>query len=187
MEIALIITVILFFIIAGILGPQRAIGFIPILLLLAVLFMFFGYIIVVLSPFILIFMLWNMITGRNKTNTTNSRTRTYYYRTTGNAQDFEEFFRRASEQQSGGYYYNGNYSNGGNSYNSYNNYFEDKSKYYRVLEVEQGASQEEIKRAFRAKAKLHHPDKYANASQAERDYHEKKFKEINEAYEKLSK
>lgn len=187
MEIALIITVILFFIIAGILGPQRAIGFIPILLVLGVLFVFFGYIIVAFLPVILVVMLWNMITGRNKTNTTNSRTRTYYYRTTGNAQDFEEFFRRASEQQSGGYYYNGNYSNGGSSYNSYNNYFEDKSKYYRILEVEQGASQEEIKRAFRAKAKLHHPDKYANASQEERDYHEKKFKEINEAYEKLSK
>lgn len=187
MEIALIITVILFFIIAGILGPQRAIGFIPVLLVLGVLFVLFGYIIVAFFPIILIFMLWNMITGRNKTNTTNSRTRTYYYRTTGNAQDFEEFFRRASEQQSGGYYYNGNYSNSGNSYNSYNNYFEDKSKYYRVLEVEQGASQDEIKRAFRAKAKLHHPDKYANASQEERDYHEKKFKEINEAYEKLTK
>lgn len=181
MEVALIIVLILFFIIAGILGPQRAISFIPALLILAVLFVIFGYFIVAFFPFILIYWIWKIITGRND-NT--SRTRTYYYRTTGNTEDFEEFFRRASEQN-GGYYYNGNYSNGGSS--NYNNYFEDKSKYYRVLEVEQGASQDEIKKAFRAKAKLHHPDKYANASQEERDYHERKFKEINEAYEKLSK
>ncbi|MCI6151860.1 J domain-containing protein [Fusobacterium perfoetens] len=187
MEIALIIALILFFIIAGILGPQRALGFIPILMIMAVLFVFFGYIIVAFFPFILIFLIWNLLTGKNNTN--NGRTRTYYYRTSTNAEDFEEFFRRASEQNNGGYYYGGSYgntNNGSNNYGGYRNYFEDKSKYYKILGIQEGASQEEIKKAFRTQAKLHHPDKYANASQSERDYHERKFKEINEAYEKLS-
>lgn len=182
MEIALIIVLILFFILAGILGPQRAISFIPALLVLAVLIVFFGYMIVVFFPFILVFIIWNMLTGRSSTN----RTKTYYYRSTSSTEDFEEFFRRAN-QQSNGYYYGGNYGNNNSNYNNYSNYFEDKTKYYNVLGIQQGASQEEIKKAFRAKAKEHHPDKYANATQAERDYHEKKFKEINEAYEKLTK
>ncbi|WP_304205902.1 MULTISPECIES: J domain-containing protein [Fusobacterium] len=188
MEIALIIALILFFIIAGILGPQRALGFIPVLMIMALLFVFFGYIIVVFFPFILIFLIWNILTGKSSAN--NGRTRTYYYRTSTNAEDFEEFFRRASEQQNNnGYYYGGNYgntNNGSNNYGGYRSYFEDKSKYYKILGIQEGASQEEIKKAFRTQAKLHHPDKYANASQNERDYHERKFKEINEAYEKLS-
>ena len=48
-----------------------------------------------------------------------------------------------------------------------------------------GATQEEIKKAYREQAKKHHPDRFANETQDIKDYHEKKFKEINEAYEKL--
>lgn len=47
--------------------------------------------------------------------------------------------------------------------------------YYKVLEVEKDASQEDIKKAFRKKAHQFHPDK-PNGS-------EEKFKEINEAYQ----
>lgn len=50
-------------------------------------------------------------------------------------------------------------------------------KYYDLLGVSSSASKEEIKAAFRKKAKEHHPDKGGD---------EKKFKEINEAYEVLS-
>lgn len=48
--------------------------------------------------------------------------------------------------------------------------------YYRILGVEKGASADDIKRAFRALAHQHHPDKGGN---------EEKFKEINEAYQVL--
>lgn len=49
--------------------------------------------------------------------------------------------------------------------------------YYKILGIEKGASQEEIKKAFRKLAMKHHPDKGGN---------ETKFKEINEAYTVLS-
>ena len=49
--------------------------------------------------------------------------------------------------------------------------------YYKILDVEKTASQDEIKRAFRKKAHQYHPDKP--------DGDEAKFKEINEAYQIL--
>ena len=50
--------------------------------------------------------------------------------------------------------------------------------YYEILGVHKNASQEEIKKAFRKKAHQCHPDKPGGD--------EKKFKEINEAYQVLS-
>ncbi len=50
--------------------------------------------------------------------------------------------------------------------------------YYKILDVDKGASFDEIKRAFRKLAHKYHPDK--------KDGNEEKFKEINEAYQVLS-
>lgn len=51
---------------------------------------------------------------------------------------------------------------------------------YKVLGVSQGATQEEIKRAYRRKAKECHPDLHPNDPQAER-----RMNEVNEAYDML--
>jgi molecular chaperone DnaJ len=53
--------------------------------------------------------------------------------------------------------------------------------YYEVLGIERGASEAEIKRAYRQLARRHHPDVAQDKSKG--DSH---FKEINEAYETLS-
>src|ERR1035441_4096689 len=53
--------------------------------------------------------------------------------------------------------------------------------YYETLGVARGASEAEIKKAFRKLAREFHPDVAKNKKQAE-----EKFKEINEAYEVLS-
>jgi molecular chaperone DnaJ len=50
--------------------------------------------------------------------------------------------------------------------------------YYKILEVNRDASEEEIKKAYRRLAHRYHPDKAGGD--------EKKFKEINEAYQVLS-
>jgi len=58
--------------------------------------------------------------------------------------------------------------------------------YYKILGVEKAAGDDEIKKAYRKKALLHHPDRHSNASDAEKAEHEKKFKELGEAYTVLS-
>ena len=52
-----------------------------------------------------------------------------------------------------------------------------KRDYYEILGLKKGASEEEIKKAYRALAHQHHPDKAGG--------NEAKFKEINEAYQTL--
>jgi len=50
--------------------------------------------------------------------------------------------------------------------------------YYKVLDIEKDAAQEQIKKAYRKLTMLHHPDRPGG--------NEEKFKEINKAYEVLS-
>ena len=61
-----------------------------------------------------------------------------------------------------------------------------KRDYYEVLGVDKNASENDIKKAYRKAAMKYHPDKFANASDAEKKDAEEKFKEINEAYQVLS-
>ena len=102
-------------------------------------------------------------------------------------EEFEEFIRNAFGGSFGGSTY-GNSSGGyrqGGSYQRTGTYTSNRSRYYRILGLKDGASQEEIKKAYRQLAKEHHPDKFVNASDSEKKFHESKMKEINEAYENL--
>lgn len=56
---------------------------------------------------------------------------------------------------------------------------------YEVLGVSQGASDEEIKKAYRSLARKYHPDNYQDNPLA--DLAEEKMKEINEAYDAITK
>lgn len=61
-----------------------------------------------------------------------------------------------------------------------------RKDYYKILGVGKQASTEEIKKAYRKRAMVHHPDRHSHSSDAEKKEQEKKFKEVGEAYAILS-
>ncbi|XP_018902985.1 dnaJ homolog subfamily C member 7 [Bemisia tabaci] len=61
-----------------------------------------------------------------------------------------------------------------------------RKDYYKILGIDKNASTDEIKKAYRKRALVHHPDRHANASENEKKEQEKKFKEVGEAYGILS-
>ncbi|XP_063227179.1 dnaJ homolog subfamily C member 7 isoform X2 [Bacillus rossius redtenbacheri] len=61
-----------------------------------------------------------------------------------------------------------------------------RKDYYKILGIDRNASTDEIKKAYRKRALVHHPDRHASASDGEKKEQEKKFKELGEAYGILS-
>ncbi|EDW77862.1 uncharacterized protein Dwil_GK24713 [Drosophila willistoni] len=61
-----------------------------------------------------------------------------------------------------------------------------RKDYYKILGIGRNATDDEIKKAYRKKALVHHPDRHANSSVEEKKDEELKFKEVGEAYSILS-
>ena len=61
-----------------------------------------------------------------------------------------------------------------------------KRDYYEILGIQKGASEDDIKSAYRKLALKWHPDKWVDGTEAEKKTAEEKFKEASEAYSVLS-
>lgn len=61
-----------------------------------------------------------------------------------------------------------------------------RKDYYKILGVSKGATEDEIKKAYRKEALKHHPDRHSGATEEEKKAEEVLFKEVNEAYSILS-
>ena len=219
MEVILVALLILFFILVGAFGIENAFKMLPFVIFFGIAIYFVGWLIMFLAPVILFWIIYNLLTGKNrKKSSTYSRTyrrtdddffnsyrsngssgstnRRTYSGTFNSREEAEEFFRTFF----GGGFGQGSTNTGGNTYGGYssqngssgyqrttNTYTTDKSKYYTILGLSKNASQDEIKKAYHKLAKEHHPDKFVNSSDSEKKYHENKMKEINDAYENLTK
>lgn len=90
-------------------------------------------------------------------------------------------------QQAGGYSY-GDYQQSYGGYSSSRS--ENRSTLendYKILEVSPDATDDEVKKAYRAAAKKHHPDKVSHLGEDVRKAAEIKFAQVNEAYERIKK
>lgn len=61
-----------------------------------------------------------------------------------------------------------------------------RKDYYKILGIDKSATDVDIKKAYRKRALVHHPDRHANASDEEKREQERQFKEVGEAYTILS-
>ncbi|XP_068120408.1 dnaJ homolog subfamily C member 7 isoform X2 [Hyperolius riggenbachi] len=61
-----------------------------------------------------------------------------------------------------------------------------RKDYYKILGVDKSASEDEIKKAYRKRALMHHPDRHSGATTEIQKEEEKKFKEVGEAFTVLS-
>ncbi|CAL1529044.1 unnamed protein product [Lymnaea stagnalis] len=61
-----------------------------------------------------------------------------------------------------------------------------RKDYYKILGVHKTASEDEIKKAYKKRALIHHPDRHSHDTVDKQKEEEKKFKELGEAYSILS-
>ncbi len=88
----------------------------------------------------------------------------------------------AGWQNSGKWQDYGSYQNAG----SYTR-VEDLTEAYREMGIEEGITDEELKKAHRDMVKKYHPDIHAYKGEEERKINEIKLKKINEAYDRIRK
>lgn len=59
--------------------------------------------------------------------------------------------------------------------------------YYKILEIDPGASNDEVKKAYRRMARKYHPDMVSHLGDDFNNIANEKFKKVNEAYEKIKR
>ena len=66
-------------------------------------------------------------------------------------------------------------------------FYKDVSSYYKVLGIDESASNDEVKKAYRKMAIKHHPDKFSQLGEEQQKAAKNKFQKIEEAYEHIKK
>ena len=61
-------------------------------------------------------------------------------------------------------------------------FYKDVSSYYKVLGIDESASNDEVKKAYRKMAIRHHPDKFSQLGEEQQKASKNKFQKIQEAY-----
>ena len=66
-------------------------------------------------------------------------------------------------------------------------FYKDSSSFYKVLGIEESATNDEIKKAYRKMAVKHHPDKFNKLGEEQQKAAKNMFQKIQEAYEHIKK
>lgn len=66
-------------------------------------------------------------------------------------------------------------------------FYDNTASSYKILEIEKNATDNEIKKAYRAMAKKYHPDKLQHLGAEHRAAAEEKFRKVQDAYERIKK
>ena len=66
-------------------------------------------------------------------------------------------------------------------------FYKDVSSYYKVLGIDESASNDEVKKAYRKMAIRHHPDKFSQLGEEQQKAAKNKFQKIQEAYAHIKK
>lgn len=88
-------------------------------------------------------------------------------------------------QKQQGKYYQQTYQHFQQNQHAHSSEKEDPKDPYAVLGIERNASKEEIKTAYKKLVNKYHPDKVQHLGEEFRQLAEKRFKEIQEAYQRL--
>jgi uncharacterized membrane protein YkvA (DUF1232 family) len=107
----------------------------------------------------------------------------YLYTQKKKREAFQKYYRNSHNSNT----YNGGQTGKANEYHTHTNSGEFSGSWepYQILGIEHGASQDDIKQAYRHLAGKYHPDKVEHLGEEFKELAERRFKEIQRAYREL--